>query len=429
LRIIIADPALTDHTGHYLNYAMALKEEFARRGHDVALIGNQKVAPDLRAEHGILPGFSLGFYEAEATGIRQLHPSGASPCQKVVNSLINVFARRQRWRQRLRANVVRSILVRRTTKDLRSIDADMKFRGGDLVILNSVNALAAMGIARWLVGLPRGRRPTVVLILHFAPTSGPAGHSSAEAVWRRFFVYSRAAGISEQLRICADSTELVNGFARIGDLPVSVLPIPHPTPDGAGASKAPSRHPIVLFIGVATKVKGFHLLPDIVKAAAETIGPGKISFCVQINVPDGSPEMEETTFALRALDITRMEGPLKGPAYYDAFRAADILLQPCDPGYYATQTSGVFADGRVAGLVSIVPAGTTMAREILRGGGGVVVAERSAAAYVEGLRRALEDFDRHVSAAHVAAQSWTKANSAVAFTDTLNRILPATHQI
>lgn len=429
MRIVIADPALIDNSGHYLNYAVALKEELDRRGHETTVIGNLKVAPDLRAKHAILPGFSLGFYEMEVAGLRQLHPGGPSAGHKLVNSLINLSVPRRDWRRRLRAKVVRDILVRRTADDLRSIDSTMAFRHDDLVILNSVNALAAMGTARWLSGLPRARRPTVVLILHYAPIDDGAGHSSAQATWQGFFADSRAAGLSDHLRVCADSAGLVRSFARIADLPITQVPIPHLDPTPTGASKGPRGRPTVLFIGVATRIKGFHLLPGIIEAATEMMGPGKVSFCVQINVLDRSPEIGEAAAALRALDITRIEGPLERAAYYDVLAGADILLQPHDPGYYATQTSGVFADGRSAGLVEIVPARTTMAEEVVRDGGGVVVADGTVAAYVEGLRHCIEEFDRHAAAASAAARRWREANSPASFVDALNGVLPEDHRI
>ena len=93
------------------------------------------------------------------------------------------------------------------------------------------------------------------------------------------------------------------------------------------------------------------------------------------------------------------------------------------------QSSGVFTEGRAAGLIAIVPARTTMAEEISRAGGGIAVDDWTAAAYVRAIRCCVANFDRLASEAHVAARTWKKLHSAQGLRLALNSILPPTHQL
>jgi hypothetical protein len=430
LRIAIADPALIDNTGHYLNYARSLKDELQSCGHSVRLFGHLDSNDALKRDFGVEPAFSLGYYPSELTGINSIYPDSLPPWLTAGYSLIKRCAPRRPWRRRLRSALNGKILVRRMFDDFRSLHSMMQFTHNDLMLLNSMNAIGALGLARWLRELPHDRRPIAILILHYAAQREVHDSSSAIGRWRKFFAETRAGQLERQILIAADTTELASDFEAIARRTVAIVPIPH---SGAPARKPPIKKagpPLtVVYAGIGTMTKGFDLLPEIIGGLADLVERREIAFRIQANILDSSADVRRAVTDLRTLKIELIEGPLESGAYYDLLANADILLQPHDPAYYRMQSSGVFTEGRSAGLIAIVPAQTTMAEEISRTGGGIAVGDWTPAAYAEAIRDCVADFDRLASEAHAAARAWKKLHSAEGLRLALNTILPPTHQL
>ena len=314
--------------------------------------------------------------------------------------------------------------------DFRLLDALMHFTRDDLLLLNSMNAIGALGLARWSGELPHARRPVTILILHYAAQREASESSSAIGRWRSFFAETRATLTEKQILVVADTLELARDFETIGQRTVTTLPIPH----SGAATRTPrikqAGQPIILvYAGIATRTKGFDLLPKIINALGELIERGQISIRIQVNILDPSPEVHRAVADLRMLDVELIDGPLESEAYYGLLASADVLLQPHDPAYYRMQSSGVFTEGRAAGLIAIVPARTTMAEEISRSGGGVAVDEWTATAYSRAIRHCVANFDRLASEARATAREWKKLHSAEGVRLALNSILPPTHQL
>lgn len=314
--------------------------------------------------------------------------------------------------------------------DFSLLNSKMQFTNQDLLILNSMNAIGARGLARWLGKLRPDRRPVAILILHYVAQREASDSSSAIGRWRKFFAQTRAAGLERRILIAADTIELARDFEAIGQRAVTILPIPH----SGAASETPRNkragEPLALvYAGIATRTKGFDLLPKIIEGLSDLIERGQIAFRVQANILDQSVEVQSAVADLIKLKIDVIEGPLESRAYYDLLANADILLQPHDPAYYRMQSSGVFTEGRAAGLIAIVPARTTMAEEVSRTGGGIAVDEWTATAYARAVRFCVANFDRLATEAHAAARAWKKFHSAEGLRLALNAILPPTHQI
>jgi hypothetical protein len=431
LRIAIVDPALVDNTGHYLNYALSLKDEFEARGHFVRLFGHLNTKADLKRDFIVEPVFRLGYYPTESTGIEVIYPHTLPRWLTARYSLIKRCIPHRPWRRRLRSALNGEILVRQMVHDFRLLDTLMRFTHNDLLLLNSMNAIGALGLARWLGRLQYARRPVTILILHYAAQREATDSSSAIVHWRSFFAETRALLSEKRILVVADTMELARDFETIGQRTVTTLPIPH----SGAATKTPrikqqAGQPIILvYAGIATRTKGFHLLPKIINALGELIERGQISVRIQVNILDPSPEVHCAAADLRTLNVELIDGPLEPEAYYGLLASADVLLQPHDPAYYRMQSSGVFTEGRAAGLIAIVPARTTMAEEISRNGGGVAVDEWTATAYARAIRHCVANFERLASEARATARGWKKLHSAEGLTLALNSILPPTHQL
>ncbi len=429
MRLVIADPALIDNSGHYLNYALSLNDELRRRGHGVRLFGHRGVSAAVRRDFGVEPAFSIGFFESDLAGAKSIYPDGPPSWFGAACAAINVCTPRRRWRRRLRSALTGKILLRRTLDDFRSLHAKMQFTQQDVMLLNSANAIGARGLVHWLQEMPDERRPVVILVLHYAAQREAYNHSSAIERWRSFFAETRTARLESKTLLAADTAELADEFAAIGGRPVAVVPIPHAGIGGRPSGKSAGRPLAVVYAGVGTATKGFHLLPEIIAGVADLVACGKIAFRIQANILDATADMRRAIARLKELNVELIDGSLASVAYYGLLADADILLQPHDPAYYRMQSSGVFAEGRGAGLVAVVPARTTMAEEIARTGGGVAVDDWTAAAYADAVRYCVANFDRLAAQARAAAPAWKKFHSAEGLRRVLNSILPPTHQL
>ena len=423
MRVILADQALADETGHYLNAALALREALVVRGHSVEILGNVRASATFCLAHRIRPLFFFGFVPFDDRAVELLPPKMTRRI-RAARRLTKAIPLRS-WRHRTRAALFSKPVVDRVALDWADADMELRFTASDLVLINSADGRAAEGLLRWLVRIPVERRPQVTSILHYAPVMNAPSHASSQERWRRAFNGARQI---EGIHFLADSPKLVESFAQLCGSHVGLVPIPHVI--SAETPSVPRAGPrIVLFLGVGTRTKGFHLLPEIIEDLRPEIEQRRFRFIVQVNLLDTSPEMERAVVALNRLPAALSDGPLTREAYYDLLRAADILLQPHDPEYYAVQTSGIFAEARGLGLVTILPARTLMAAEVARTGGGIVVSNRTALGYANAVRDATEHYDQLAFEAREAARQWAREHSPETFIGALNGVLPATHQL
>jgi glycosyltransferase involved in cell wall biosynthesis len=432
VRFVIADPSLVEAAGHPLNYACALRDYAVGRGHAVTIVGSRAVSAALAKRHSIVPAFTFGYSGRDAeTFSRTSAPSAGHVFRLGAKRLTSVLVPHRPTRRRMRVGFDHEVIVRQTIRDWSLLDAAAPFTADDLVVVNSVDTRTLEGLVRWLERRRPGDRPQVVPILHYEPDRNPESPGSAAHRWARTFRRITAAKLDKTLHLAVDSEQLQRAYAAVGAKTV-VLPIPHTIERPASAHRrreTPPTSAAVLFIGVATKTKGFHLLPGIVRHCADLVAPGALRFEVQANIIDPEPEVVAAGEALRALPVRLSWGPLETEAFYGLFAGADILVQPHDPNHYSAQTSGVFSEARALGLVTVVPAGTWMADLVASTGGGVVVEAWTADAYADALARCLADLPRLSREADAIAADWHRHNSPAGFAAILNRRLPPSHHL
>ena len=269
---------MVDNTGHCLNYALSLANEFRSRQHFVRLFGRLNSTDVLKQKFGVEPAFSLGYYHSKSTGLSSIYPESPPRWLKASYSLIRGCIPRRTWRRRLRSNLNMEILFRQTARDFRLLNSMMQFTHNDLLLLNTMIATSALGFLRWLRELPPDRRPIAILILHYVAQREASDSSSAIGRWERFFAETRAAGLERQILIAADTSELADDFATIGQRTVAILPIPHTD----FATRTPrinqAGQPLTLvYAGIGTQTKGFGLLPKIIEGLAELIERDQIA--------------------------------------------------------------------------------------------------------------------------------------------------------
>lgn len=419
MRIILADPALLDEFGHYLNYALAVKTELEKRKIEVLILGNRRVSDDLKARLGILPAFYIDFAEHHLQALHKLPAPDAGQhlrLRRLINKVIPLSSLRTWARNRLAFTAT----VQRIERDIETwLEKRLGCGRGDVILFNSIQCREALALARWLKRRPVSDRPQIVAVLHYRPTED-SSNAASQSLWRKAFAYIERQKLGSFLHFAADSKGLAEAFNQLTCLPISVLPIPH-TDTAALESK---KEKIILFIGVGTRTKGFQLLPGIISKTKDILAEQGWRFIVHANFLEFDIDLLQCVDQLRGYGVEIIEGPLPAEAYYALMGRASVLLQPHDPNYYRLQTSGVFAEGRSLGLVSVLPQGTVMAEEIERHGGGIVVEEWNSDAYAHALRQAVENYDRLNIDARTAGGSWRQSHAPKAFIEKLDTIIP-----
>src|SRR6266851_646687 len=172
-------------------------------------------------------------------------------------------------------------------------------------------------------------------------------------------------------RISSDTEEMVKQFGALSGVPIHLLPLPLVVDERAHEPKDPSRTCIV-YLGHASMLKGFHLLPEIVRRVLaannaphfmiQCYGDAQLCTSVQKAVAD-----------VPADKLTVIGGTVDADAYSRLLHLADIVLLPYASEFYGWASSGIFAEAMSLGKVAVVTHGTWAAQQLEKFRGGGVV--------------------------------------------------------
>jgi glycosyltransferase involved in cell wall biosynthesis len=332
-RLFLADPSLIGHAGHCFDYLAALAPAARARGFEPVYLGNRAVTPKLRAPHGVFPVFThwcdARYGSAERT--RRLHESD------LARELLDVCRRF-------------------------AVTAD------DVFLINTLRHWALRGVIDWLESCTEGTCPRAALVLHFTAFPNPATSDGTVQFYLQAFARLARSPSRERVRLLADSDTLVEEYAELAPgLRFDLAPIPHlrETDDGT-----PARTFRIGTVGEARENKGFHLLPRLVRRAAEANLRG-VEFHLHSFASDPSAAFLRRALAGLRHPMVRLY-PSEMPATeYQRFLASlDLVVMPYTLDNYHAQTSGVFAEAMGAGKLVVVPRGSWMARQLDEYGGG-----------------------------------------------------------
>ena len=425
MRIFYVDQHLSGHGGHYLNYALALSAAIRSCGRDLTIVANRAMPAGLVAKLKAIPAFTFPPYRGDInhSDFRRLLSEFIYTALRLA---CNVIPQRKR-RKRARALLDVRRVCRTIFADWTMLDRELQFGASDLLILNSMTSIEFLGYIRWMSQQLGTRRPVSISILHLKP--GAFGKEIEQVFdrdcWKTAFAEVQRGNFAGKSFFAANSAELANEYGELSSQPISTVtyPITLGLSDRAPVSAGIAR--TVLFLGAGRVTKGFPLLPDIVQALRSELDAGMIRFIFQLF---GSSDADSAS-ALEQLPIELVRGELDPEQYVRLLLSSDILLQPADPRLYSAQISGIFTEARAAGLVTVVPAETLMAREVLCTGGGIVVSEHSAQAYAQGLREAVRGFEQLSAEAYAVACSWRRQHSPMTTIREIDELLPKKHRI
>ncbi len=357
MRVHLLDPQLSGQGGHYASHDAQLMRELNRRDVPVDLYGRKGATI---AVEGVAPQpvFTHDIFQEFAS-------------DPAVWAMENFHAGNDAF-----------------LDDLRAISVD-RFSSDDLVYLPNLLQNQLHAVARWLAGLPAGRRPAVGVMLRYLNHAMDYVQKRANkeliALYYRFAARALLAAQPRAL-LCADTRELATAYQQITGLPVLELPNPMDVApllaNGTVKNEGGGSAPVIVYQGHTSPLRGFHFLPDLIDRCAR-FSP-RPRFLIQVQNRDTAPASGLGP-ALTRLDklaatpgsgVRLVEGALSSEEYYALLGEADIVLLPYAPTFYGFGSSGVFTEAASVGKVVVVSPHTVPARQGAEYGLGVVPAAK-----------------------------------------------------
>jgi glycosyltransferase involved in cell wall biosynthesis len=389
VRVHIFDPQLNLADGHYGVYDAAVADELRRRGVDTLLYGTARPRAVAGSNADAEPVFSRGMFDEVA----------GDPLTWPLENFV--------W------------LGRDFHAELAKLDAE-RFAGADLAFFPNIIQYQIGAVRDWIMGLPAERRPTVVLkpsyLTHAMPYLQRRANKDMIVLLYRFALRQLASD-HPRTCICTDTEEMAKQFTNISGLTVHLVPLPLvvEAPEAEqGLSSAQA-----VYLGHASMLKGFHLLPDVVKRAiAEKDAPHFVVQCY--GEPQLRDPVEKKLAEVGPDKLTLVAGTVDAESYRRLLHGADIVLLPYAREFYGWASSGIFSEAMSLGKVVVATEGTWPAQQIEKfGGGGVVFKSLDAASVADATMRAVRSLPQLKERAARAASAWRRHHCPASFVDRL----------
>lgn len=341
----ILDPQLFDESGHYLNYCTLAVREVRRRGIPVSIYARRDCQVTCEGVKPI-PVFSHDIFKEVACDLQTW------PIENF-QALNHAFL-----------------------ADLNRIDTT-QLQADDLLFFPTLNQNQLYGVALWLTRIPAHRRPAVAVLLRYLTHEMDYVRARANhEMLATFFRYAALAVLNAQPRtvFCADTREMCEAFQAVLGCPVLEVPVSMDPPDVSKAPSASDLRSNVTYLGHMSQLKGFHLLPEIIRECLKLSPRPRFTVQIQNQNQRGFESLVQWFGRQPMSDVSVVSGSQSTDAYYDLLSGADIVLLPYSPSYYGRCSSGVFAEAAALGKVMVVPENTVAARQSREFDLGVVIA-------------------------------------------------------
>jgi glycosyltransferase involved in cell wall biosynthesis len=293
---------------------------------------------------------------------------------------------------------------------------DRRVRAGDCVMTTIATQLEAHALTRWLVELPRRRKPWVVITF----LSDRWNRGTREEYDRQLAEFRKVrellAAIStddaHRLLFFAVTEPLAAELTGMLGRPVDYAPMPQAYSDPL--PKVPNARPRIAVLGGMRAEKGSYLVPDIVRACSARLD---VEFLVQL-MNNSLSEEEAARIARIAAEpnVVVIPDAVKQEDYIAALSTADLALFPYEVIPYRQRTSGVFAESVVFGIPVLATPGTWMAQQIHAGrAAGIVFDELTPEAIARAVEQAVTTLDALRARAATLADAWRSTISLTAY--------------
>jgi hypothetical protein len=282
----------------------------------------------------------------------------------------------------------------------------------DHVFLPTAHGRELAAVQELVLSLPEGLVPT----FHLEFRHDFRNHRSTYGDRHRvYFEHTRARPGWDRLRLYADTAELAGDLERFSGLAFGTLPIPF----RANLLQQRSGDPnclCIVSLGEARDEKGFHWLPHLVDALMEDyVRQRRVRFVFQASLDEDAyaPRSRIALERLRQYDpacvrLVGTERPLDPVAYYRIVSDGDILVCPFDADRYRLRSSGTLTEAIAAGIATVVPENTWLARHQPPDSGEVFTTRDS---FVGAVKRICDAFPHYLAGARAARENWLSYHS------------------
>jgi glycosyltransferase involved in cell wall biosynthesis len=318
-RFFVFDPFLISAGSHNFNFDLGFREALERKGWSVTILANRY------ASDGVIA-------DAKA------HRLFVSTAYLEFTPFFEAFSRRNGDFYR----------------DLRLFDF-ANFSPDNIVLVHTITAFELFGLARWYQELPESSRPRLIVYIQLGPALGLKNDTEEiRQVLEAYRSIGSTLSRNQGVILCTTSRRLADLFPA-GSISPNLFPLPISWP--AEQSPRPDNGRVVFaYVGGARDVKGFHLLPDAIATALDTVP--NVDFLIH------SPhviEFSEEISRLRQMGSrvqVRERPPSNREGYYALFDEVDVILNAYDPTQYGEATSMICLEAIGMGKGLITTSGT-----------------------------------------------------------------------
>lgn len=359
--IWLLDNCLKDTAGHYFGYAKCLYQCAEANDIPMRVLGHKEVCSSLTKTMSIEPVFRFNAHEPRHSWLWS-HGHRATLIYDYLRSNFDFY------------NDLKRALRGRVKSD-------------DTLLMTMANHRQVLAWAKWIEKWPAGSSPRVVLIfrLNYYDIADENWNLYQRVLARHSFRVLEAASKGRNIQIGTDSSRLVDELARLTQLPVTLLPIPH-TNIVSLATDLPTGdynegvHFITL--GDAREEKGFALVVEAIEKLYASNQLQGIRFTLHSYI-SGECHAKMLNYRNRLADLKLanvefITVPLATDEYHRLLLSADVVLLPYDRRTYYARTSGPLAESLAAGKPVIVTHDTWMSEQLKSYGKGWTFVDDSA---------------------------------------------------
>jgi hypothetical protein len=411
-RFVLIDHSLIDYSGHHCEYAQSALAAAAAAGFQSILAANRRFSVKGELPWPIYPAYKYGVWFHQGAPrwqqfLRRAAVSVARAAQRryLEESDLDVAGRRtgagamRSWARQRR--------LRRFLRDSCHFFDRIRTAPDDVIFwpTRSFDEFLQLDRARRRGALPRQGEWHVVFrrdVAMDSPVAVRAIKMASEPI---------EASVSRNAwHFWTDTEELATQYQHATGRQFGVLPIPHADMTAAAAEAERFR---ILYLGDARREKGFHHLPRVVEQLADC-APHRFEFCFQshLAIPGGEPEVVAARKQLARMTgrgVRLLNEPLDSAAYRSLLTSGHLNLLLYNSQAYAARSSGVFAESRAAGIPTLVPENTWMARQLPPDAGLVCRDANEAASQIQCIEA---DYGRFAAGARAHAARWRQQHNA-----------------
>jgi len=396
-QFVLIDHSIVDSSGHYLEYARRVLRAAKREGFKTVLATNKR-AQNLECPEAdlILGVFSRSFWENQAQA--KLHT-------------ITSFVRKQS------ALAGDPRFSRQFAKELGLLVAQASITERDIVFVPTLGGTELVGVSLYS-GLKAAKDLSWRLLFRrdVPPPSSwlDARGYLAQAQARSSFFEASARFKKGSRCFYTDTEELTTRYEKLGVGKFKTLPVP--IDDESGFKKVWYEGPLcVSYLGDMREEKGIHLLPKLIASVRKSgFSEAQVRFRIQGNFPaDGATRVARRARTIlsnkKLTGVEVLEGPFDSNTYRALVCSSDIVLLPYCAKRYLARSSGIFSEALAAGVPTIFPAGSWMARNA---SGTLAVGYKGSEQLVNCLIKVLQDYPANQRASQEYSRQWREKHSA-----------------